>query len=197
MVALLEIDDIITIVRREPTDTDEEAQWQLYIDTISAFINGYIDVSFEALDGDVRRYRADYYGEVYLGGDPISAVNSVKGWRTQEETSWDWDGIDTIFGLCAGETVDVDFDHGYSEVPDDIRFLAGQAVVGAIGLSPSVGTITTLTVGDITEVYDTGASDGATVVILSRAILDRYRITYGTWKLGANPHPGASINPSA
>jgi hypothetical protein len=189
MVALLEIEDIEAAIGRSAVDATEEAKWQFYIDAVSSFINGYVDVSFEELTDDVVRYQADYYGLIDLGGGPVSTVNSVKEWRSQLETVWDWDGIDQLFNLCPNQTVDVDYDHGYAAVPDDIKFLAAQVVIGVLQLGIS-GTVTSFTVGDVTEVYASQSGDDATAV-LSRSVLNRYTNVYSTLRLGSGRHPNA------
>src|SRR5678816_2453654 len=107
MVALLDLEDIIVVVGRSPTTAEEAAQWQFQIDAVSAYINNYVDVSFELLEGDVVRYRADYYGVISLGGDPISAVNSVVSWENQTAVTYKWNGLDTIERLCPNEVVDL------------------------------------------------------------------------------------------
>lgn len=192
MVALLEISDIETAIGRSATDPTEEAKWQFYIDAVSAYINGYVDVSFEELTGDVIRYQADYYGLIDLGGGPISTVNSVKEWRSQLETEWDWDGVGQIFNLCPNQTVDVDYDHGYTAVPDDVKFMATVVVIGTLQLGIS-GIITSYTVGDVTEVYADTTGDNASATLES-SVLNRYKNTNTTLRLGSGWHPNYQSN---
>lgn len=193
MVALLDLDDIETAIGRPPASAEEEAQWQFYIDAISAFINSYVSVSFEELAGDVVRYEADYYGVIDLGGDPVSAVNSVVGWQSQEGVSYYWNGLDELRGLCPNEVVDVDYDHGYAVVPDDIKFLATQAVLGILDLG-ATGAIKSFTVGDVTEVYSDSGGEGISVT-LSGAVLSNYSDTVGAWRLGSNYNTGGTSIP--
>lgn len=183
MVALLDLEDIIVVVR-EPQSADEAARWQFYIEAVSSFINGYVTASFEVLTGDVVRYQADYYGMVDLGGDPISSVSSVKNVLTGLETQWYFDGNKKIYYLNPYETVDITYTHGYPAVPDDVKYMATQAVLGVLNLGPT-REIKSFTVGDVTEAYDDPA-DGphATVVSLSKEVLDRYRDDESTVRLG-------------
>lgn len=192
MVALVDLEDIIVVMGREPASAEEAAQWQFYIDTVSSFINGYVSVSFELKTDDVVRYQADYYGMIDLGGDPISSVDSVKNARTQVETYWDWDMMSTIGRLDPHEVVDVTYTHGYASVPDDISKMATQAVVGVLGHG-ATGPITSFTVGDVTESYAVPQDSAeAYVVFLSKQVLDRYSDMYGSWRLGHNQFPGVT-----
>lgn len=194
MVALLDLEDIETAIGRPAASADEAAQWQFYIDAVSAYINGYVSVSFEELTGDVVRYEADYYGVIDLGGDPVSAVNSVVGWQSQEAVSYYWNGLGEIRGLCPNEVVDVDYDHGYSSVPADIAAVATEAVLGGLGLG-ATGNITSFTVGDVTEVYADPLNSGVTVITLQKSVLDRYSDTIGSWRLGSNYNIGGTSLP--
>lgn len=194
MVALLDLEDIIVVVGRGPEDGEEAARWQYYIEAVSSFINGYVDVSFEEKTDDVVRYQADFYGVVDLGGDPISTVTSVKNWRSQLETTWEWDGLNIIYNLEPNEVVDVTYTHGYSGVPEDIKHMAIQAVTGTLGFG-ATGPIRSLTVGDITEVYSTQRVDGDAVVIsLSKAVLENYCRINDNWRLGAQRFPTPGTN---
>lgn len=187
MVALLDIEDLIVALGREPVDAAEAAKWQFNIDGVSAFINGYVTVSFEPLTNDVVRYQADYYGAVCLGGDPTSSVSSIKDARSGLETVWDWDRFNTIFYLEPNQVVDVTYSHGYSAVPADVSYMATQAVLGVLNLG-TTGTLTSFTVGDVTEVYENSREDGtvATVVSLSRTVLDKYTDSDHSLRLGSS-----------
>jgi hypothetical protein len=195
VVALLDLEDIIVVVGRAPNDAAEAAQWQYQIDAVSAYINSYVSVSFELIEGDVVRYEADYYGIIDLGGDPIISVNSVVGWQSQSAVSHYWNGLDEIRGLCPNEVVEVDFDHGYATVPEDIKYVATQAVVGVLDLG-ATGSLTSFTVGDVTEVYSNPEKDGVTAVTLERAVLDKYSDTLGSWRLGSSYSTGGSTLPT-
>ena len=184
MVALLDLEDIIVVVGRGPSSASEAAQWQFHIEAVSSFINNYVSVSFEVKTSETVRYQADYYGLIDLGGGPVSSVSSVKNAQTQLETSWYWDRLSTISRLEPNEVVDVTYTHGYSAVPDDIKYMATQAVSDVLGLG-ATGTLTSFTVGDVTEVYSKPIGDNSvTVVSLSKDVLDRYSDTYGSWRLG-------------
>ncbi len=191
MVALLDLEDIIIVVGRAPETAEEAAQWQFQINAVSAYINSYVSVSFEEIEDDVVRYESDYYGLINLGGDPVSTVSSVVDWESQLATSYYWNGLDQIRYLNSNQVVDVTYTHGYSEVPEDIKHVATEAVVGVLGLG-ATGSITSFTVGDVTEVYSDPSADGTSVVTLQKGVLDKYTDTYGSFRLGTNHNIGGS-----
>lgn len=181
MVALADIEDIEAALGRTAEDAAEESRWQHYINTISAFISGYCDDSFEYLENDSVRYRADSYGVIVLGGGPVSEVVEITSWRTGATIDAPYDGFE-IYGLQPFATVWVTYNHGYTEVPVDIRGLTTDSVVGA-ALLGATGPVKTLTVGDITEVYGSNRGIGIT---LQETVLDRYRITEKSLRLGGS-----------
>lgn len=190
MTALLTVDDIEDAVGYPPATPEIEAQWQFYIDAVSAFINGYVDVSFEELADDVVRFRADYYGIISFGPDPVSVVTSVKAYLTGLETVWSFDGMSEIQYLNANEVVDVTYSHGYSAVPDEVKFAAAQAVLGALNLGVP-GNLTSFTVGDVSESYST--PEGSTAIItLSSTVLNKYTSGQTSWRLGKSIHVSGS-----
>lgn len=197
MVALLDLEDLITALNREPASPGEAAQWQFYIEAVSAFINGYVSASFEVLEDDIVRYKADYYGFIDLGGDPISSVDSVKNWQTASETVWIFDGMDRIFYLQPNEVVDVTYTHGYAAVPDDVKYMATQAVLGVLNLG-ATGEITSFTVGDVTEVYAKPMDDGAvaTVVSLSNSVLGKYTNDQFCFRMGGPRYTTGGLLPT-
>ena len=193
MVALLDLEDIITAVGREPSSPEEAAKWQFYIDTVSAFINSYVTASFEEIADDIIRRRADYYGVIDLGGDPISAVTSVKNVKTAQETVWDFDGMNKIRYLDPNEVVDITYDHGYAAVPDDVRYMAVQAVLGALDVGDT-GELVSFTVGDISETYSRVNDTGPTVVSLSREVLRKYTDEQRSLRMGAGQATGFGVS---
>ncbi len=195
MVALLDLEDLIVVIGRPPATAEEAAQWQFQIDAISAYINSYVSVSFELIEDDIVRYEADYYGVINLGGDPISTVSSVVSWQSQSAVSYYWNGLDEIRGLCPNEVVDITYSHGYSTIPEDVKHMATQAVTGVLDLG-ATGSLTSFTVGDVTEVYSNPDGNGVTTVSLQRAVLDKYSDTYGSWRLGSNYNTGGSQLPT-
>lgn len=195
MVALLDLEDMIVASGRSPESATEAAQWQFQIDAVSAYINSYVSVSFELLEGDVVRMEADYYGVIDLGGEPVSTVNSVVSFASQQPTPYYWNGLGEIRGLNPNEVVDINYDHGYATVPEDIKHVATQAVLGILDLG-STGVLTSFTVGDVTEVYSNPTDAGVTVVSLQKSVLDKYSDTMGSWRLGSNYNTGGNALPT-
>lgn len=193
MANLITIEDVVIALGREPMDDTEEAQWKTTIKKISAFINGYVDVSFTPAT-DTVRYHSDYYGVVQLGGDPISAVTSVADRSGMDISAAMWsDGDDVIYGLLPNAVVDVTYTHGMSAVPDDVAVLVLDAVVGVLGLG-SNGPLKSFTLGDKTEAYASDSGSGMVTVQLEQRVLDNYRQTLTTLTLGPSlPQYGTMI----
>jgi len=155
-VALITVQDIEVALGREPDDTQEQSEWQFYIDTISDFINSYVDCSFERLVAVTERHKADYYGQVKLTG-PVVEITSVRNARTLEEDQGvDYDsGSGYLYYLCPDQTVLVTYTYGYSTIPDDIQQLVLSTVLDQINeLSPV--SLRQYKVGDVEEQYRDG-----------------------------------------
>lgn len=170
------------------TITDEDRATYL-INVISAYIASYCDLlSFAEVEDDTVRLQADYYGIIELGGGPISVVTSVTTVDGTEVAGYTFDGARMITGLGPFQTVDIVYTHGEDEVPADIQGLAADAVGSVVHLN-STGPLKVRTVGDVTYGYYQG---GVVVSVLSEAVLDRYRKTEYTWRLG--PHNTPEVN---
>lgn len=152
MAALITIDDIEGALGRPAEDAEEEAQWQYYIDTISFLINDYVDVSFEVVEDEVRRFKANYEGEIELPG-PVIDVTAVNNFRDGSADVYvDWDGMTTLFYLESEQVVDVTWSYGYTDVPDDIKSLVLTMTLNEINeLSPT--DLRSFKVGDVMEEY--------------------------------------------
>lgn len=155
-VALITVQDIETALGREADDSEELAEWQFYIDTISAFINSYVDVSFERLISVTETHKADHYGQVKLPG-PVVEITSVKNYRTGlEDLECDFDpGNSTLFYLMPDQTFNITYTYGYSTIPDDIQQLVLSTVLDQINeISPVA--LRERKVGDVEEQYRDG-----------------------------------------
>lgn len=161
-----------------------------YTRNISAFIASYCDlISFEEVEGDVKKYQSDYYGIIELGGGPISEVTTVASVDGTEVTGWTFDGMGRLHGLGPFQTVNVTYTHGEDVVPDDIIAVAAEAVLSCITTQVS-GPLKTRTVGDVTYAFQEGTN---AVAVLSENVLERYKTTEYTWRLGAH---SASVDPT-
>lgn len=153
MVALLQVSDIEDVIGRPADDEIEERKWLLYIDSVSAYIENYVDVDFEKTENHVVRRKATYRGVVRLFGGPIYSVTAVKNWRTgQPDFYADWDGIDQIFNLDSMQVVDITYTHGYDTIPRDIFLVALHGVLGLVD-EGEPSELRSYTVGDVKEDY--------------------------------------------
>lgn len=155
-VALITVQDIEVALGRDVDDTQEQSEWQFYIDTISDFINNYVNVSFERATDVTERLKADYYGQIKLTG-PVVEITSVKNARTLQEDQWvDFDsGNNTLYYLEPNQTVLVTYTYGYSTIPDDIQQLVLATVLDQINeISPV--SLRAFKVGDVEEQYRDG-----------------------------------------
>lgn len=181
MADLITVDDVETAIGRPPADQTEEDVWQYHITNISAYINSLVDDSFEEIEDDeLARVQADYYGIITLKGGPITEVTSVRNWRSDEETEWDWNGIDEIMNLNCLQVVNVTYSHGWDAVPPDIIALCTDAVLVAIN-EVDADDLISYQVGDVVEKY---ASIRTFSENNTEAILDQYRATETTYRLG-------------
>lgn len=184
MADLATLDDIEAAIGRPPATDAESAKWSYYISSISAFVNNYVDTSFEFKENDALRLQADYYGILQLPGAPITSVASVKTWDTNLATNHYYNGLDSVTGLTPLQVVNVVYTHGYDSVPSDIKYMVTVAVTGALGLKQG-GALKELTVGDVTEAY--ADVTGQIVVQLAQGTLDKYANTETTYRLGGTP----------
>lgn len=177
---------------------DEALTANYLIDLVSTYIETYtgIIVDDDESPGEQQslRVKSDYYGTVTLTGGPVASVDSVKMWASQgEHPCWQWDGLNQVYGLRGNETVDITYTVGYAVVPKDIQMVATQGVKRLFD-SPSgqeTGPVTKYRVGDVEESYravDVGALGGL-FNDLERTILEEYRTTETTWRLGWTQQP--------
>lgn len=157
MTALITVEDIEAALGREVADEEEEAQWQFLINSLSDFVNNYVDVSFVAIEDETRRFKADGLGQIKLPR-PVTNVTSVSNFRTGNIDYYgDWDGLDLIYNLLPEQVVDVVFSYGYTEVPDDIKNLMLTGVLAQLE-EISVVALRSFKVGDVEEQYRDGVA---------------------------------------
>jgi hypothetical protein len=149
---------------------------------VTSYLNTYCDTYFGETREVTARVQADYYGMIELPNSVVD-VTSVANWRNSEEISyWDWDGMRTVYNLNGHETVNVTFEYGYSAVPTDIRNVAIDMVKAAF-MPPDDSDVTQFMVGDVMERYFKGPISQLVDGIGLR-ILNSYKPTEGTWRLG-------------
>ncbi len=180
VISVTSIVNIESALGRELTAT-EETRATYYIKAISAYIASYCDlISFEEVPDDTIKAQADYYGIVDLGGDPISEVASVTSVDGTEVGGWTFDGTSRISGLGPFQTVNITYSHGTTVIPEDLEGVATEAVLAATLLTTPVRLVRR-TVGDVTDAYEAA---GGVSVSLSAHVLNQYRTTDYTMRLG-------------
>lgn len=198
VLALTTISEVEESTGMTAVGVTEQNRWQAYIDSISSFVNGYVDDIFEEITDDVVRCQADYYGLIDLGGGPISDVTLVANWRTAAEVTYAyWNGIDQIQRLQPLQVVDVTYTHGWAVIPDDIAFMVRDLVAGVLQLNENgaSGPIRSFTVGDVSEVYDISAGNSLAAVVVGAHTLARYCNGDYTLRLGQRMSPDISTLP--
>jgi hypothetical protein len=136
-------------------------------------------------------------GRVRLPHRPVTAVSSVStvgddGAPLATIAGWTFDGIDTVRvdgisgiinlaedALTSG-TVSVTFTHGYAAVPADVKEVA-LSVAHRIYSNP--GGLRQESVGAYSATFGT-QEVGTTLYAAEKLILDRYRKTTGTARIG-------------
>lgn len=189
MADLITLDNVIDAIGRSPANASEESRWAHYIEQVSTYINSQANCSFTPFVDVTERFQADHYGIIDTLLGPVSTVTSIVNYKTQEpDLDAEWDGMTTIAKLKAHQVVDITYSGGYSIVPDDIRMVTLDAVVTLIE-GPGYGSITTYQIGDVVEKYNGAFTARDVVEDLGSAVLDRYRDSEWTWRLGDTSFP--------
>lgn len=181
--ALLTTDDLGKALKVTFTaGSAEKAQAQFFCDQVEAYISDELDMLFTATEVSERQ-QADYDGIIRLNKYPVSVVTSVSTIDGAVRTGWSFDGIDEIDGLEAHEVVDIVYTAGVSSVPSVLNKLA-TSVAARMYVNPN--GIRQQTVGAISETYAAGSGDSGTVyfTVQERTVLDRYKNSSETWRLG-------------
>lgn len=164
----------------------QEAQYQFYIDTISAYVETYTGVTFTFHEDEVVRQQADYYGVIELAPTPVLNVSAVTAVAAPNYyTAYGFDGLGSVYGVAAHGVYDVTMSYGYATPPQDIKSYVTESVRGVIANPTGLASFR---VGDVTEAYGgKGDSGGVTTYAgLGQAVLDSYRSTEATWRLGTH-----------
>lgn len=171
-------------------ESGEEAQVAHYISLISTYIKSYTGAKFSP-EEVTDRFRSDYYGVVELPG-PVSEISDVRYYYGQQAV-WRWDGYNQIYDLRPEVAVDVTYTSGYSEIPADIKMVATEGAK-RLYYSPAGqenGPLVRYRVGDVEEQYKAPFNIGIGAGIfndLETYILDKYRITETTFRIGFTQH---------
>jgi hypothetical protein len=190
----------------EELSNEDLAKVLYYIALVSQYIASYTGVAFSSVE-HTSRLKADYYGRISLPHKPVAEIESVKNWRSSaEHPRWQWDGLDEIYGLHPTEVVEVTFTSGYSVVPEDIKFVAREAVK-RLYLAPDgegqdlPGRLTKFRVGDVDEGYPKSNRDdelgNGLFNDLDVMILNQYRDTMMTYAIGFSQADNLTAIPSS
>lgn len=179
----------------EELNAEETAHGEYCIRVVSTYVRSYTGISFEPTTSTFRA-KSDYYGIIELMGHPIHEILDVTYVHDGSAPwDWHWDGMNEIYGLSPRVAVDVTYEHGYVDVPEDITMLVTEASKRLFLLPDGQerGPLSKYRVGDVEEMYkppwDTGI--GGLFNDLERLILDEYRTQMQTWRVGfaQTPHP--------
>lgn len=170
--ALITTDELAAFMGRTFTET-EEAQAQMFIDSVSLIIESETGVSFSAVDDEEIRIQADGYGMIELSAKPISEVTIYDIDETTALTYGTWDGLATVYGLQPNQVVDIIYSHGYTEVPGDIKAVC-YGVCSRMMYNP--GGLRQETVGAISVTYPGIGGEAGTINFstLERRVLAKY-----------------------
>jgi len=198
--AIITVDQLEEYLGREFTPT-EAAQAQVYINVVSAAVQTYTGTTFELQEDVVLRMQADYYGQITLYMKPIQDVSAVvlasnatypdPSSLVLTDPSYGWDGYDTIFNLSAHVVYDVTLTYGYATAPEDIQ---GYLLWATSEIVNNPTSLSSFRVGDVTETYG-GKTGVTTIASLMNAVLESYKDTAETWRLGPrNYNPTTDFN---
>lgn len=183
-----------------PVGSLDQDQAQYYIDTISAYVESYTGVTFTLQEDVILRLQADYYGQVVLHMKPIQTVTDVTVAPQTTPYSfpltdpvWGFDGYDTIYNLQPHSVYLITLTYGYSDVPQDIKSYTTEQCRNALN---NPNNLANYRVGDVTESYATkdAVNEVKSVAGLGQSVLDSYKDSEETWRLGPRAYPQQSWN---
>lgn len=171
---LATIDDLQTRLGRTLTGTDEDRAVALLLGA-SATVRSWTSQMFTA-ETTITRLRSRGV-TVRLPQRPVTAINDVAD-TDGNSIGFTWYSGDTITlaATVSGGWVDIDYDHGYDEIPDDIITVVCQIAGRALGTPADEGGYSSETIGTYSYTVGVAAAAGSTGMLNDeRAILDRYR----------------------
>lgn len=185
---LIEISDV-QAAYGQTIDADDEATIQYYIDIVTADLEDYTGLSFSLVVDDPVICRADRHGIVEFNESvSVSLVEELDPFlHTYSEwpnSTYSFDGIDTVYNLCAYGTYRITVSYGYAVPPDSIKGIAADLVLAGSGLDPSAAQgLVKKRVGDREEQYGVSGATGAPSISLTSIqakVLEKYRGTAWT-----------------
>lgn len=192
IVSLLEVERAIG----QCFDPSESKRVEYYIDYISALVEDYTGKSFTQKTDVILTAQSDAYGYIVMGCTPLLTISSVvysvdavPVVGVGEVPNWMFDGLDTIFNLCANLTVNITCSFGYVTAPLPVKGYVIEAVKYVIN-NPS--GLASFRVGDVTQTY-VGASGEATFTSLSNDALQPYMTNEATMRLAQTHYKQSNL----
>jgi hypothetical protein len=186
---IISLDEYKAAVGLPSSSCSQDDQLKYYINSLSAAIETYTGVSFTLHTDEELKMVSDYYGEIKLGMKPIQSVSSLFTLNEPVTSSicntWGFDEFDTIFNLRPHTAYIVKLTYGYEEAPADIK---GYVVESVRQKASNPTGATSFKVGDVEERWGSGGSSGGAASSsyqrMQDAVLESYKDTEETWKLG-------------
>jgi hypothetical protein len=170
---LASVADLEARLGRSLTGTDADRAAALLVDA-SATVRNRTGQTFVAETSTVRlRVRGTL---LRLPQRPVTAVNTITA-VDGDTVGFTWHAGDTLTlsAIPAVGWVDVNYAHGYDDVPDDIIGVVCNIAARAFGIPADEGGYQSETMGSYTYAVGAAAAAGAAGLLNDeRAILDRY-----------------------
>lgn len=195
MAALATVQQVSDLAETDPTDS---ARVQFLLDAASAAVRHYTGQTFtRETTTDRLRVRG---GRIRLPQRPVNAVTAVAtptGIGLVENSTWAFDGAETIFVECVWEglyfppllprdQLDVTYDHGYDEIPADVVAVVCGIVLRSYGTPAETGGMTGETITNYSYQRGSVASAGPSGLLPEeKRALDVFRRVGGSIRLGA------------
>lgn len=182
--------DLITLDDFEAAGGDPDAaSASLAISAASEMVRQYLNQQVDFVEGDVVVLSGTGTRALLLPECPVVAVNSVTVgddllvgadyrvtsggllWRLTSD-ALDDDGVHITSVWTRGYEVTVDYDHGFAEVPGDIRLVVARLAVAIATDSGSLAGLRQETVDNYSYTRDSAATSAdAELAVLARRVL--------------------------
>lgn len=170
--AMVTVAELSAFMGRE-FSTVEQTQAESIIAVVEGVIESETGVSFTPVVDDLIVIQADGHGIIELNSRPVTNVTSVTDVNGEEITSWEFDGLSTIYNLFPLQVVYVTYSHGFDAVPNDIK---GVALGAASRVMYNPSGLRQETVGAISVTYPGIGGEAGTInfTAVDRKILAKY-----------------------
>lgn len=185
MAAFVTIDEYEALFQAAPSGTEEDAV-QFALDAACAEIRTYLSQDLDLVADDEIVLHGTGTQSLLLPQLPVVAVNSVfidAGEDTEEEvTDYHLDFSGVLYRRCGWPkgygNITVDYDHGYEEIPADLKNAALNIARSIANPAPAaaLGGITSESIAGYSYTRDLGASTATIDVSAYSRTLDRYQV---------------------